>query len=196
MGVNFGDLFSLQEEFVRGAVRATPVGDVVREDEIAIATGRSKPETPMCFEQYEGVELCDLVGTQYAALRLVSHRVCDAFREARLSGWDTLAVELRDRTGETIDGYLLLVIVGRCGPLDNTRSVRINKIMTRNRKGYAPVWKGLYFDEDTWDGSDLFAPQGTAFFFATRQVKDVLEKISATNFQIKPLKDIERVSLI
>jgi hypothetical protein len=192
------DIYKLGEGFGRGAVRVrtSPEWQLpVRDFDIAVARGERRPETALRLEQYEGTKWFDFVGTQRAALRLVSERLLRAFEQAGLRGWEGLPIQLLDRSGKMVDGYRLLVIVGRCGPIDNARSVQVDKIVAGN-KSVAKVWQGLYFDEKTWDGSDLFSPGDTALMFATSAVKQTLEREKATNISVGSLVDFERPSLV
>jgi hypothetical protein len=193
--MDFKSMFLIQEGFKRGAVRAKQPRDVVGARDIALARGEWVPSEPVRFVQYEGTKWLDLVGTQRAALQLVSTRLLEKLTAANVTGWRALPVELADDGGVLISDYKLLVVVGRCGRIDNSRSVSVDRVVVGNPKG-AKVWKGLYFDESTWDGSDLFSPDGTAFTFATENVKSVIEQEKATNIDIVPLVDVERSSLI
>ena len=58
------------------------------------------------------------------------------------------------------------------------------------------MWKGLYFEDGTWDGSDVFAPSGTARFIVTSKVKAVLERVQATNIKLEPLSEVVRPILM
>jgi hypothetical protein len=192
--MNAASYYRWNEAFTRGAVRVTQPEDIVQEHDIDLALGKWAPPRRIAFEQYEGTKLLDLVGTQWAPLRLISARVRRAFAAAGVSGWRTVEVDLRTPEGEAIRGYALLIITGRCGRIDNTRSVQVKREIVGNPRG-ALVWRGMYFDERTWDGSDVFAPEGTAFAFATDKAKQTLDEIRATNIEIVALQDVERLSL-
>ena len=58
------------------------------------------------------------------------------------------------------------------------------------------VWKGLHFEDGTWDRSDLFAPLGTALFFATSKVKAVLAREKATKIKLEPVSEVVRPILL
>jgi hypothetical protein len=121
--------------------------------------------------------------------------VVEALVKGKLTGWEVIPAELmRSETAGSVP-YCVLVATGRCGKIDNSRSVQMHKRVIGNPKG-GTVWRGLYFDESTWDGSDLFCPQGAAFFFVTNRFKEVLEAIPVGNIQLQALSDIERASLV
>ena len=187
--------FLVGEGFKRGAVRLKPLDDLALDQDIGVARGEFRPRVPLRFIQYEGTRWHDFVGTQYAPLRLVSERVLEAFVAGGVTGWEAATAEISDRGGQAIAGYRLLVVVGRCGAVDNSRSVLVDRIVPGNPKG-SKVWKGLYFEEKTWDGSDLFNPGRSSLLFATEKVKRILEREKATNIHLESMLDVERVSLV
>jgi len=102
-------------------------------------------------------------------------------------------VRLGAKNGSPVPGYQGLIVTGRCGDIDKSRSVPFEKPMG---KGTASTYyKGLFFEEATWDGSDIFRPAGTGFVFVTQKVKDVLSKMGATNFRFESLAEFERAAL-
>ena len=75
----------------------------------------------------------------------MSERVIAALRTASANGWSTYPARLEAEDGTEVTGYSGLIVTGRCGPIDNARSVQVEKVVVGNPKGHAPVWKGLYF---------------------------------------------------
>lgn len=103
---------------------------------------------------------------------LLSPALVDALRRAGISGWASYPVELRGKKGVELGTYHGLVIRGRCGPIDKSRSS-----IAPSTSPTGPGWvvKGLFFDERSWDGSDIFMPEDkTAFVFFTEKAKDLL----------------------
>jgi hypothetical protein len=49
--------------------------------------------------------------------------------------------------------------------------------------------RGRYFDPETWDGSDIFSPEGTAHLIVTESAKLALEEARATNWLLVALPD-------
>jgi len=94
-----------------------------------------------------------------------------------------------------VKGYSGLVVSGRCGAIDNSRSVQVQKAVVGNPKGHALVWKGLYFAEESWDGSDIFRPPGTGYIFVTEKVRAALDRAKVTNLTCTALADFERAML-
>jgi len=132
-----------------------------------------------------------LLGTQVASIQTFSNRVLNAFSAAGVTGWKAAPAIVTNSLGQPVPNYGLLIVTGRSGPIDNSRSVQADWLI-HGKTTAKKAWKGLYFEDGTWDGSDLFAPLGSAFFFATSKVKDVLEREKATNVDLEPLSEVIR----
>lgn len=59
----------------------------------------------------------------------------------------------------------------------------------RSRRGL----RGICFAPESWDGSDIFTPDGTASSFVVGRVKHVLEDAAVTNVAFQRLSEIERI---
>ena len=111
-----------------------------------------------------------------------------SLQEAGISGWSTYPVELFGKQGEPLGTYHGLIVHGRCGAVDKSRSVRTTKEFPG---GVFPIWRGLYFDEDSWDGSDIFMPSDeTGWVFVTTRAKEVFAEC-AKNVCFTALADID-----
>jgi len=53
--------------------------------------------------------------------------------------------------------------------------------------------KGLFFDMQSLDGSDIFTPENSMFTFVTERVKEVLIREMFTNLQFERITDIEMI---
>lgn len=107
---------------------------------------------------------------------LFSSRVVDALQKHEVTGWKAKNVRLVGKSGEEIEGYSLLVVVGRCGQVQYERSERVSKSYPA---GEFPALKGLYFDESSWDGSDVFmCESGQKSIFVTKRAKDAIETVA------------------
>jgi hypothetical protein len=55
------------------------------------------------------------------------------------------------------------------------------------------VWKGLFFDPASWDGSDFFMPaHKVGHLFVVEEVKRAFEKAKISNVKFEPLDQFER----
>lgn len=110
-----------------------------------------------------------------------------------LSGWRTYPIDLFGKDGLRIPGHQGLAVHGRCGPIDDNRSVKFHEIYPG---GVFPAWRGLYFDPASRDGSDLFMPAGEAgWILAVDAVKRAFEKAKATNLLFTALDQVEQADL-
>jgi hypothetical protein len=136
---------------------------------------------------------CDAIWTTLAVPLLVSSRVTEVLEARGFKGWTVFPIELAGSKGQRIAGFHGLSIPGRCGAIENERSIRVAK---RYPAGVFPVWKGLYFDPETWDGSDIFMPQGNVgWVFVVKEVRDALDSAKVGNIAWTPVEEVERPTL-
>jgi hypothetical protein len=126
---------------------------------------------------------------------IISTRVQQALLDEKVTGWRTCPVEFKDKKGVLIENYDALGTTGRSGPLDNRRC---RKVTRKALYGDAMIdtWIGYYFDEDSWDGSDMFRPDNTRMTIVTRRVKEIFDTIGATNVKWTPLLEVEQLMLL
>src|SRR5439155_1741653 len=110
------------------------------------------------------------------------------------TGWRGLPVEILGKKDEPIQGYALLVVTGRAGPVDDSRSARAVIPPPPGGKAVSG-WIGLYFDEDSWDGSDIFCLDKTGYVVLTERIKTAFERAKLSNFQFTPLTEVKRLML-
>jgi hypothetical protein len=135
----------------------------------------------------------DVIWSTLAMPLLISERAVGILRDGRFKGWDVVPVELSDKTGAPLPTHYYLGIHGRCGPIDDRRSVKFDKIMPG---GAFQWWRGLFFDPATWDGSDLFMPQGNVgWIFVVEAVKRAFEKGKVKNIRFTALDEVERMKI-
>ena len=129
------------------------------------------------------------MGATFVAILLISERFLDTLLEVRATGWGTYPVRPYDRAGLELPGYHGLAVTGRAGPIDRSRS-RIELLpppVPEEQAMYAEI--GMYFDPGTWDGSDIFMPEGTLAVCVVERVKQALEERKLTNIEFTPLSE-------
>lgn len=151
-----------------------------------------RPSTPVEFAHVEGDTVCDVVGTTYPALTIVSDKFVDVLLEHGFSGWTTFPVGVQQQDGTQLQGLSGLAVNGRCGPIDDSLSQRITLPPPVAGGRSAPGLLGLCFKPESWDGSALFVAEGSTSVFVTEPVKDALERARITNVAFHRLSDIER----
>jgi hypothetical protein len=184
----FEDTYLAGESFAdRAALRAKFAGGGPADDR-GLVLGRWVPEVPLTLVRASGRKPLDCIGTTLAIVNLVSKRLVDLLAKEKFTGWSVFPVRLYGKDEESLPGYAGLAVRGRCGPIDASRSVPGKKV---GPGGSVPIWNGMYFDPATWDGSDIFAPEGTTHIVVTGKVKRALDEHRITNIEFKRLTDVE-----
>src|ERR671937_671233 len=57
-----------------------------------------------------------------------------------------------------------------------------------------PAYRGYCVDPTTWDGSDVFLPDGTTLLLAVERVANALREFHLTNVLIRPADEVEHIS--
>lgn len=116
----------------------------------------------------------------------LSPRVQELLQDQKFTGYSLYPVFMYDRAKELCPGYAGFSITGRCGPIDNDRG----KVAPGQEGEAFAEHIGLYFNEFTWDGSDLFCPAGiNTYMFATEQVRNLFEEYDLGGFEFTPLTE-------
>ena len=185
--MDFQELFRLGDDFKHGAFRASPEEEI---DGWAVAKGLCEP--PKRFNHFMGSRLYDLIGTGRAVFDLVSQRLIAVLRDDDFTGWQSYPADVYGKKGEPIDGYEVLIITGRCGPIQWEKGTKTRKPPpVPQGQGY-DAWVGMYFDPVSWDGSDLFMPEDMTTNIITEPVKTALVKAKITNVSFEALTEFER----
>ncbi len=190
MRANLHELFLLDEAFEERAVRAAFCSKDI--DFLRLSAGQCPDSIQMT--RHSGSKAFDLVGTTRHGIYLFSPRLQDALRSTKVTGWQPCPVTFfSGRPNEELRQYAAIGITARCGGLDNTRSIRTMTSTTKTGKS-VPRWVGIYFDEETWDGSDMFRPVGTMLTIVTSRVKNLLEGVGVTNVRLRKVLEVERLA--
>jgi hypothetical protein len=124
---------------------------------------------------------------------IIAHsRVVQLLGELGFTGWRTYPVTVTDREDHPHPNYHGLVITGRCGRIDLSRSaVVLHKYPAR----WYPHFLGHFFPEDSWDGSDLFMElpyadgEASGTKFATERVKQAFHRAKIKNVAFERLSE-------
>ena len=144
----------------------------------------------------QGKKFYDIVPTGYASVYLVSDKVQSILKEYRFKGYCLRPIILKDKKREVIDGYKLLSIVSKVGPIINEKSIKkmIPPIVSWSDPYEAYI--GLYFDISTWDGSHFFYPEGTSYISVVEEVKEIFEKNKITNCHFEKIVGLENYGIL
>ncbi|MEZ4843271.1 MAG: hypothetical protein R3A43_03355 [Bacteroidia bacterium] len=115
------------------------------------------------------------------------------FEDNNITGVKYIPANVKDKNGELMSGkYFAVCIQGRIGPIDYFRSEVIFKESPSGM--IVPQFKGEYFNESSWDGSDFVMTRPdefghiTASIYTSRKVRDLFKKhkISFVKFTSLP----------
>lgn len=148
---------------------------------------------PLTFNKIKddsGTKLRDVLDTRYPPAYLISDRMKSLLEEYHITGWICYPIELYDKKNVLITGYHGFSITGRAGAMD----VKNQPIVEKNYREDGPickVYKGGFFDIDTWDGSDIFILDNSYWVIVTARVVELLKKHKITALEFERLSDKE-----
>ncbi|MCM3630572.1 hypothetical protein M3194_24880 [Paenibacillus glycanilyticus] len=148
----------------------------------------------------ETIEVRHMRGTHTPALAihtgfslLLHDSIIEAFIQNQITGWETFRIALYGKNDEIIPNYSGVSITGRCNPLDYSRS----EIVYREYPGgIFPRFKGSYFKDDFWDGTDLFMDNPdtrgyTLNKYVSERVKNIFDNLKTKNLEFTNLTGTE-----
>lgn len=190
--LDYNDLFKLSDPLATRPLRLTPEGCsdwLSGEQAIALFKGELCLEQPLKLRAYMGGQATDFLWCGLSAIRVVSERLVTLLQEHAFTGWATYPVEVYGRKGEALPGYYGFSVTGRGGERDRSRSQIITKPPPAPGGQSYQVYKGLYFDESGWDGSDIFLVWGG--IVVTRPVREAFKRAKIINVRFTALPEVE-----
>ncbi len=192
--MNYSELYIFQDPFSNRWLRLDPVSEWITIDNARkIAYGQCKPSEPVVFKGYRGGPVAD-IRTGLSCLFCVSEKVINILKDNHFTGWSTYPVEVSDREGNNLPGYYGFAVVSYAGERDLSRSpivVTYTSPDGRTSKAY----KGFYFDENKWDGSDIFRVH-PSWIIVSKAVKETFTKAKIRNVEFIALPDVETSTLV
>lgn len=174
--------------FLRGALEFR-----LKESTKQVMKGTEPPKTPVPFVYYRGSREKGILFGGISKC-LIHESVIRVFKENQFTGWDTFPIEAYDKSNKKLEGYYGLFVKGRCGKIIDSWS----PIEERpSPAGFMrPVKVGLYFEPDSWDGSDIFSPDGTTAIFVTKRVKETIERLKINTVIFENITETTRIYTI
>lgn len=170
----------------------------VKTDTFGLTRGEVEASGPIQVSWYmRGAMPSDFVWTGNAWALVVHRRVVQLLREKGFTGWGMYVVSVIDKGGDYHPDYEGLVVWGRCGPADLSRSVVVLSQPPSEYYvgGRFPQFLGYYFPEDSWDGSDIFMEmpdaraRKTARVFITERLRLAFEAARVKNVKFERLTE-------
>jgi hypothetical protein len=156
----------------------------------SVMRGERLPDDTVTFEENIGEIAFDIVCGGFAGLDLWSERAMEAARANRITGLRSYRVEIRRDDGSVLTNYEGLAVTGRCGPIDDSRGAIEQRILVAGAPPYR-YHVGLFVEQDSWDGSDLFVPPNLDLILCTSRLKTVFEEACITNVAFTPIERVE-----
>jgi len=162
--------------------------DLTRDQVRSLFRGNLRFNYPLKLGAYSGGHATDIIWSGFTWLVCVSDRIVNLLQANGVTGWSTFPVELFGRKGEPIPAYHGFSVNGPEYKRDRSRSTIITKQAVPGGKPYQ-VYKGLYFEEKRWDGSDFFIVFNQ--IIVTNKIHDIFKKNKISNVLFTPLSEVE-----
>jgi hypothetical protein len=180
----FDRLYHWSSALERSRMRATfvhPDGSLVMHDDPVL---RSTTAT-LIWRPSGGSVPSNILWTSSAAVVLVTRRIADVLTGGHVTGW--LSQPTASTESAFAGQYVGVRVSGRCGRLDYSRGtwVREEIVLGRWRRSL----RGLYFDEQSWDGSDVFSPEGMNKRIVTERTHEILRLAGIENSRLLRLTE-------
>ena len=152
-----------------------------------LAHGKFDLGEPLQFDADSGGRATDVLWSQMVLLFCVSGRLVRLLEENEITGWSTFPVQVYDRKGALLPDYHGCAVTGGICDQDFDRSVPFDKEMPG---GYYTHYRGLYFYESQWNGSDMFWI-GAGIPVCSDKVYRLFKKYKIGNIRFTPLTECE-----
>lgn len=184
MKADYSNIWQMRDDLsMRDSLIVRPAEPhISAEYRLAIIRGEVAPSKPLAFQHNLGEIARDIVAASAVGWFLLSDRVIRSLRAAGCTGWSTYPVRVNGNNGD-ICGYHGLSVNGRCAERDSHRSERVVK-----GDGKVVRWRGLYFVDDEWDGTDVFLSK--LKICVTRRAYDAISNIPPSNISFIPSHDV------
>lgn len=124
---------------------------------------------------------------------IVSPRFIETVRERDLSGWTIYPIDLADKHGSSLDGFGLLGITGRCGPIQDDLSALVTVPPPVAGGRETRQLRGLFFEPKSWDGSDFCcSTDGSLHTFLSSAATQTLQEARLTGCNLRPAAELLR----
>lgn len=193
--LSFDKIYELRDPLGNRALRLTWFDDcnwMTKQMAASLFRGElSTPPQTLRLHGYMGGQPMDFLWAGMVSIVCISERVMEMLTTNHITGWSTYPVEVYDRKGNFLLDYHGFAITGRVGDRDRSRSEVIEVPVYPGSKKSRKVYKGFFFDESSWDGSDFCTIPGTYYRIVTQAVHDVFKRNKVNNVRLMRLTDVE-----
>jgi hypothetical protein len=192
--LDFSRFHELFDPVASRPLRLSPEGYsdwLTKENATDLFRGRLRLGTPLKLGAYLGGQAMDFLWGGLIPLVCILDRVVEILRTNEITGWSTYPVEVYGRKGDHLPGYHGFSVTGNECRRDRSRSEILSRQAVPGGEPFV-VYKGLYFYEDDWDGSDIFVVRKYGGIVVTEKVNRLLKRSNVTNVKMTPLTEVER----
>jgi hypothetical protein len=151
----------------------------------------STPPHPLLLHGYMGNQPMDFLWSGLTPIVCISERVVELLIAYDLTGWSTYPVEVYDRKGNLLPHYRGFSITGRVGERDRSQSQILDVPLYKGSEKTHKIYKGLFFDQLSWDGSDFCTMLGSYYKIVSQAVHDLFKRNKVNNVCLTRLTDVE-----
>jgi len=158
---------------------------------VGLLKGSFSPPEPIKLCPARGGKFTDFMWSTLLHVIVVSERVVDLLTSNNLTGWKTYPVTVYDKQEQVVGGYYGLAITGKVGRPDFRRSEIIEKPPITPKGVPYKVFKGIHFENDFTDDSDISLIETTTYRVVTQKVVQAFRRAKIYNVELVPLKEAE-----
>ncbi|MBI4330930.1 MAG: hypothetical protein HY673_06595 [Chloroflexi bacterium] len=188
--IDYSNFYMLEEPGATRPLRLKAQQEFAWRNSFELYSGEFRPPEPVLLKAFMGGQLADFLWASSVFITCISQRVLGLLKANGFTGWDTYPVEAYGRRGEPLPGYHGFAVKSWAGKINLAKSPIIDKPPLVPGADPYRVYRGLYFDEKNWDGSDVFR-LAAGETVITGRVKDVFKKAKVTNILLTPLDEFE-----
>ena len=190
--VDYSCLFQLHDPLAKKPIRVQPHSDspLSQEETRQLFYGTLQPRKPIRLVQGMGKQISDFLWSTFHRWSPFPDKIVNILESHNFTGWGYYPVELYNSLGMLIPGYQGFSIISYAGGQDFSRSELITIPSSIPEWKDRQVYKGTYFDESKWNGSDFFRIQH-ATIIVKKEVVTAFQKSRISNVRFTPLLGTE-----
>jgi hypothetical protein len=195
MSINYHDLYWLSDPMADQPLRLADRRQywVTNERRLSLFSGEWQPPEPLILDAVMGGKIADFLWSTTLLSICISQRVLEILEQNHFTGWSTYPVKVYGRDEQLLSGYHGFAVNSWAGERDFSRSQIVDKPPRVPEGKPYRVYRGFYFDEKKWDGSDIFRVS-LAYIIVSKHVQEAIIRAKITNVRFMPLPDVERTA--
>jgi hypothetical protein len=193
MQPDYAELYRMEDPFATQPVRLKPSPGVELDRNVAVGLLRGNiiPQPPLRLQRAAGGRFTDFMWCTFTPILVISQRLVELLAAHGFSGWRIYDVEASDKSDQIKHSYHGFAITGRAGGHDLRRVELVEKPPITPKGIPYRVLKGIYFEEDAWDGSDFCLMDENTSCIVTSKVVQAFGRAKIRNVHFTQLTQVE-----